>query len=69
MIKKYYLISSADNDLWYTDDREISGGNRWSPNLSDAYRFTSRELAEIEVTNDSFGGVLRFFITELINKG
>lgn len=66
MVKKYYLISLADNDLWYTEDH--GGGDRWSPNLADAYRFSSRELAEIEIGNDLFDGAVRFFITELLVK-
>jgi len=66
MNRKYYLISLADNGLWYTEDH--GGGDRWSPNLSDAYKFSSRELAEYEIENDVFDGATRFFITELIVK-
>lgn len=68
MITKYYLISSADNLLWYTEDHGLGYSERWSPNLSEAYRFASIEDAEHEILNDVFGGVSRFFITELIVK-
>ena len=68
MIKKYYLISSADNLLWYTEDHGLGYSERWSPNLSEAYRFASKEDAELEILNDVFAGVVRFFITELIVK-
>ncbi len=68
MITKYYLISSSDNYHWYTEDHNSSDGDRWSPNISEAYRFLSREDAELEISNDVFGGVSRFFITELIVK-
>ena len=68
MIVKYYLISSADNGLWYTEDHGLGYSERWSPNLAEAYKFTSRDDAEHEIINDVFGGVVRFFITELIVK-
>lgn len=68
MIKKYYLISSSDNGLWYTEDHGLGYSERWSPNLSEAYRFASKEDAELEILNDVFAGVVRFFITELIVK-
>ena len=68
MITKYYLISSSDNGLWYTEDHGLGYSERWSPNLSEAYRFASKEDAELEILNDVFAGVVRFFITELIVK-
>ena len=67
-MKKYYLISSSDNYLWYTEDHHRSPGDRWSTDLSEAHRFLSREEAELEISNDVFGGVVRFFIMELIVK-
>ena len=67
MIKKYYLISLADNLHWYTEDHGVNFYERWSPSIEHAYKFSSREEAETEILSDYFVSS-RFFITELIIK-
>jgi len=67
MIKRYYLISLADNLHWYTEDHGVSFSERWSPSIDHAYKFSSIEEAETEILNEYFI-FSRFFITELIVK-
>ena len=67
MIRKYYLISLADNLHWYTEDHGMGYYERWSPSIEQAYKFTSREEAELEILQEYFN-FNRFLITELIIK-
>lgn len=67
MITKYYAISNATNDHWYTENHATDMANRWSPSITDAFKFPSYEAAVNEIALDTFP-LANFKITELIIK-
>lgn len=67
MLTKYYLISDATNGLWYIEDSIIDMRDRWTPNITDAFRFATYDIALNELDIDNFP-FTEFRIVEIIIK-
>ena len=66
MLTKYYLISDASNEFWYMEDHIELMGNRWTAEISLAFRYASYADAYTELEVHEFPPMLR--ITEIIIK-
>jgi hypothetical protein len=67
MITKKYIISNATNRLFYTDNHDDLPEDRWTPNMLDAFQFSSYADAEAELDNEYFY-TGSYMITEILNK-
>ena len=59
MLTTKYLIRNATNMLWYTEDHEQVMADRWSPNITDAALYDTKDSARSEIELDDHG--LTFF--------
>jgi hypothetical protein len=67
MITKYYLIRNINNNHYYTEDHGQPEADRWSSNITDAYKYTSYADAETEINIDT-SPYTEFTIQEILIK-
>lgn len=67
MLTKYYLISNATNNSWYSENHTIPMSDRWTPNILEAYKYSTYEEAFTELDIDTFPAT-EFRIIEIVVK-